>query len=114
MKKSGVTIEDLPVNRLHDWVHGSLADVHEAAKPYIAQPTLCLVMFVSIATGPPSTMQISWEPAEGYLNSHLSGEAPGPGQEHGHQWWDTTSGEGHAQTTIPPVSTLCLLKPYER
>ena len=26
-KKSGIIIEDLPVNRLHDWVTVSLADV---------------------------------------------------------------------------------------
>lgn len=37
MKKSGVTIEDLPVNKLHDWVISANADLYEAAQPYIVQ-----------------------------------------------------------------------------
>ena len=69
--------------------------IYIVVKSYIHGIVHPFIMFVSQATGPPSTVQISWAPGESHLNSHVSGEPPGPGQEHGHQWWDTASGEGY-------------------
>ena len=60
MKMPGVTVEDLPVNKLHDWVSINLLlcikllsrTVHGIIHPVF-------VVFVLQATGPPSTVQIS-------------------------------------------------------
>lgn len=63
MKKPGVTVEDLPVNKLHDWViFNLLMCVKPLSRTYstvhgILHPIF--VMFVLQATGPSSTVQIS-------------------------------------------------------
>ena len=60
MKKPGVTVEDLPVNKLHDWVIiNLLMCIYIVVKSYVHGIVHPFIMFVSQATGPPSTVQIS-------------------------------------------------------